>query len=105
MANVTVDLAQLEKIVADHLDQTEHAERVDIAFGGIVGIAEQAGELQVNIKRLLKTLGDPALCNGCGAEIWWAVNPRTGKKMPITANALNHFADCPAASKFRKGQA
>lgn len=58
--------------------------------------------IQNNFSRLLAVIGDKATCKGCGAEIYWVVNPKTSKRMPITANGLNHFADCPAAAQFRK---
>lgn len=61
-------------------------------------------ELQKNILALLKIIGDAGLCSGCGAEIWWVVNPKTGKRMPITKAGLNHFADCPQAKNFRKAK-
>ena len=44
-------------------------------------------------------------CRGCGKEIFW-VKTIGRKKMPIskTENGeyISHFADCPAANKFRK---
>jgi hypothetical protein len=53
-------------------------------------------------QHLLKIIGDEGKCRGCGVPIWWIVNPKTGKKLPITHEGLNHFADCPVANKFRK---
>ena len=57
--------------------------------------------LRQNIHRLLTQVGGESKCRGCDAAIWWVVH-RNGKKAPYTADALNHFADCPAAAKFRK---
>jgi hypothetical protein len=53
-------------------------------------------------QHLLRTIGDEGKCKGCGVPIWWIVNPKTGKKLPITWEGLNHFADCPKAKDFRK---
>lgn len=50
---------------------------------------------------LLKNVGDPAHCKGCGADIYWVIH-RNGKKVPYTPAGLNHFVDCPAAQRFRK---
>ena len=58
--------------------------------------------LKENVQLLLNTLGERANCSGCEAPIWWIVNPKTGKKLPITGAALNHFADCPQAARFRR---
>ncbi len=104
MANVTVDLKHLEEVVSAHIEDSEHDRGIDIAFGALVGIAEQADALQTNLAHLLKQIGEPALCKACGAEIWFVVN-RNGKRAPYTKAGLNHFADCPAAEKFRKGKA
>jgi hypothetical protein len=60
-----------------------------------------AEELQKNIAHLLKQIGEPALCSGCGASVWF-VRHLNGKRVPYTAAGLNHFADCPAANLFRK---
>jgi len=54
-----------------------------------------------NIYLLLNQIGDPGLCKGCGKQIWW-VTYKSGKKAPITMEALNHFADCPKAKDFKK---
>lgn len=55
-----------------------------------------------NIARLLNQVGEPADCRGCKARIWFVFHPKTSKHAPYTASALNHYADCPAADKFRK---
>ena len=58
--------------------------------------------LKGNIANLLTTLGGPSTnCRKCQKRIWFIENPKTGKKMPITVEALNHFADCPNARSFR----
>lgn len=45
-------------------------------------------------------------CKGCHQKIWWAVNPKTKKMMPICLTGFmewdTHFANCPMADKFRK---
>lgn len=61
---------------------------------------EQAKTIE-NFIRLLKTIGDPGECKACHAPIFWVLNPKTQKRMPITLTGLNHFADCPNAAQFR----
>lgn len=56
-----------------------------------------------NIKRLLKQVGREGKCKGCDREIWW-VEHNSGKAAPYTNEALNHFADCPDAQRFRNGK-
>jgi hypothetical protein len=101
---VTVDLKQLEKRVDDYLEKIMAPDGVVIAFGAIGGIAEQTGQLQTNIRKFLAIVGTADLCKACGKEIWWVVNPKTNKRMPITADAISHFADCPEANKFKKAK-
>jgi hypothetical protein len=63
-------------------------------------------------------------CKSCGAEIIWAVNEATGKKIPLSVKSkerrfilldgesnvrlvetcLTHFADCPQAEQHRKSR-
>ena len=63
----------------------------------------------------------PAICKGCGAEIYW-IETMLGKKMPVDTPELtimardmlvsdnfrlvkgyeSHFATCPKAKMFRK---
>lgn len=102
--HVTVDLDHLERVLETHINETEHDRGIDIALGAVVEIAKEAGALQKNILALLKIIGDADLCRGCGAEIWWVVNPKTSKRMPITKAGLSHFADCPNAASFRKAK-
>lgn len=42
-----------------------------------------------------------ASCRGCGAAIFWIVTAK-GKRMPVRPDGRSHFADCPAASRFRR---
>ena len=57
---------------------------------------------EANIARLMKTIGaDVGVCRGCNARVYW-VTTRNGKKAPFTAAGLSHFADCPAAERFRQ---
>lgn len=62
----------------------------------------RAAHLLQNIFTLLKIIGEPGKCKKCGKEIFWVLNHKTGKRMPITLEALNHFADCPYANEFKK---
>lgn len=66
-------------------------------------VARVRAEYEANIARLMKTMigAGPGVCRGCGADIYW-VTTKAGKKAPFTAAALSHFADCPAAERFRK---
>ena len=64
---------------------------------------QRADRVLINIKHLFKIIGKESKCE-CGAPIWFIENPKTKKQMPYTAEALNHFADCPVADKFRKKQ-
>lgn len=56
-------------------------------------------QLQGAIGLLLRNVGDPGQCRGCGAAIWW-VTHRNWKKAPYTAAGINHFIDCPKAADF-----
>ena len=49
---------------------------------------------------LLKNVGDPGTCRGCGASIFW-VTHRNGKKTPYTPAGLNHFLDCEKGKDFK----
>ncbi len=64
-------------------------------------LQKQVGVLVKNVAHLLKQIGEPALCSGCGVRIWF-VRHLNGKRVPYTSSGLNHFADCPEAQKFRK---
>lgn len=54
-----------------------------------------------NVWRLLDQIADRSACKGCGKPIWW-VKMRSGKVAPYTDEAINHFADCPMADRFRR---
>lgn len=53
------------------------------------------------IRALLNSLGDLSSCRGCGNAIWW-IRTKKGAKAPYTAAAINHFADCPKSTAFRR---
>jgi hypothetical protein len=55
---------------------------------------------QVLIDLLFK-IADHSDCKGCGAKVFWLTH-KNGKKAPYTEAGLNHFADCPAADRFKK---
>lgn len=59
-------------------------------------------DLRKRIANLLDWMAPPAKCKDCGAEIRWITNRKTGKNMPINAEGVSHFADCPGADRFRK---
>lgn len=59
-------------------------------------------DLRDNIRHLLDIVAaEKRPCSRCGRPIWFVVNPKSGKRMPITETALNHFADCPNAAQFK----
>lgn len=59
--------------------------------------------LKHNVLRLLDMLAvEKRPCVKCGADLWFVVHPKTQNKMPLTAQALNHFADCPKAAHFKR---
>jgi hypothetical protein len=61
-----------------------------------------AGELGVNIIRLLDMIANRESCKACGRTIWMVRMKSTGKFNPITADGISHFADCPKSSEFRR---
>lgn len=67
-------------------------------------VCEPAKKLIANIIRFLAVIGEPGTCKGCGQQIYWVRNPKSGKRLPVTIEALNHFADCPQAGRFRKNK-
>jgi hypothetical protein len=68
-------------------------------------LMQQVAGLRSNIKTLYGHLGfEQGNCRACGRLIWWGVT-KAGKRAPYTADALNHFADCPGADQFRKKKA
>jgi len=63
---------------------------------------KQDSALRENIRKLFDMLGESRPCKKCGRKIWF-VKSKNGKAMPVTDEALSHFADCPGANGFRKG--
>lgn len=64
---------------------------------------EYAAWLKKNIKLLLDSIGasEPKDCkSACGTKIRFIVT-KNNQRAPITAEGLNHFADCPNAARFR----
>ena len=57
--------------------------------------------LHRNIGALLRNVGDPGKCKGCGRDIYWVMH-NNARKAPYTADGLNHFANCPKADDFRR---
>lgn len=53
------------------------------------------------VAALVKNMGDPGVCKGCGAEIWWMIH-RNGKRAPYDPNGVNHFVTCVDREQFRK---
>ena len=57
-------------------------------------------EIIEDFRALLSAITDPVTCKKCGEKIWF-VSSKRNKYMPITANGINHFADCKFAKEFR----
>jgi hypothetical protein len=51
---------------------------------------------------LLRHVGTPSHCRGCGAEVIWAYHRDTMKNTPYDLDGVNHFATCPKATEFRQ---
>jgi len=62
--------------------------------------------IRANIQGLFKSLGARSKKCSCGAEIWFVVQYSSERgrvvSTPYTADALNHFVDCPDRDRFRK---
>lgn len=43
-------------------------------------------------------------CTACKRPLWFVVSTKSGKLLPMTDDAVNHFATCTAAEKFRGGK-
>ncbi len=67
----------------------------------LAAVSELLAKLRRQVKRLLDQVGDEGECKGCGATIYWVRHKKSGKAVPYTPEALNHFADCPKAQSFR----
>jgi len=52
-------------------------------------------------ERLLSWIGDPTVCKGCGAKIYWIVT-KNKKPMPIDPDGEPHHATCPKVDDFRR---
>lgn len=70
--------------------------------------AESLGEMHRQLKAqralttmLLRHVGTPSRCRGCGAEVIWAYHRDTMKNTPYNLDGVNHFATCPKAAEFR----
>lgn len=53
------------------------------------------------VDMLLRKIGSVGKCRHCNERIYW-VKSKRGKNMPIQADALSHFAECPGADDFRR---
>jgi hypothetical protein len=55
-----------------------------------------------NVRLLYAVLGfRQGVCRSCQTEIWWGQTSR-GRAIPLTDEAMAHFADCPAANAQRQ---
>lgn len=65
-------------------------------------LTQKVDWLRANIKKILALTGKQGQCRGCGVDIWW-LRHNGGAAAPYTIEGLNHFADCPKAKDFKKG--
>jgi len=93
-ATKKVDPAELEELAKLRISQDFVAMQKETAMAN--NVVDPA-----DVVRLLNVVGDVGTCKGCGETIWW-VKTKAGKSAPYTEKALNHFADCPKADRFRK---
>jgi hypothetical protein len=61
--------------------------------------------LEERILALLKHVGEPGRCRGCGLAIYWVRHPDSGRNAPYDPDGVNHFITCPRADDFRKKKA
>ena len=61
---------------------------------------EQLNKQRALTTALLKQVGEPGLCRGCHATIYW-VEHCNGNVAPYNPDGSSHFATCPDANKFR----
>lgn len=88
MSDLSTPIARLKHLVAN----AAGAQRI------LLDLIHRPSE---HIAMLLSNLGTPGHCKGCGAPIWWIIH-LNGKRVPYNLEGLNHFADCPNASTFRR---
>ena len=58
--------------------------------------------LEQRAATLVKLVGEPGMCRGCGAEIFWVTAFKSGKPIPYDGTGITHFASCPKAGQFRR---
>ena len=59
-------------------------------------------QLEQRAAALVKIIGEPGTCRGCGAEIFWMKAFRSGKSIPYDPSGVTHFATCPQKEQFQK---
>lgn len=75
--------------------QLPHDEPTESSAGPCVAAQADA------IKKLMSLVGEPGICRGCQAPIYW-LRYRLGAMVPYTSSGLNHFVNCPERARFRK---
>lgn len=48
-------------------------------------------------------ISEARVCQSCKATVFWCRTPK-GKRMPLDADGVSHFATCPNAAQHRKGK-
>lgn len=54
---------------------------------------------QARLDHLLRQVGEPGHCRGCGAPVYWVIH-RNQKRVPYTMEGLNHFVNCEKREQF-----
>ena len=53
---------------------------------------------------VVSVVGSPTFCKACGASMYWALT-KNNRRAPIVQTDkgwVNHFVNCPQASRFKK---
>lgn len=73
--------------------------------GGDVPVIERLGnelaEARKRMAELLRHTGEPGICRGCSAEIFWVIH-RNRKPTPYDQDGTNHFVTCRNRELFRR---
>lgn len=59
------------------------------------GVSTPAGAVETRIAE------EKRPCRACGTPLWF-IRTRAGKLLPMCADGVSHFANCPNADQFRR---
>lgn len=98
---------ELFNVIADAARRRDHVLVMETAAELLKRVDPDAAEAAMiprsHAVAFLNGLAQQSRCRECDRPIWFIKNPRSGRSMPITADLINHFVDCPKAESFRKG--